>query len=319
MIRTSETSPSALVSYSWDSEEHKEWVRELAERLRQDGVEVTLDQWHAVPGDQLTEFMEREVRENDYVLIVCTPRYKQRSDERVGGVGYEGDIITGEALTVRNQRKFIPILREGTWAEAAPTWLAGKYYVDLSNSPFSEEQYNDLLITMLGTRPEAPPVGPVLAESRAEGPRRTTPAIDDGVEEEPIKITGVVVDEVGVPRGDGTPGSALYRVPFRLSRRPPHGWGRVLVKAWDLPSEFTSMHRPGIASVVGDQILLDGTTLEEVERYHRKTLVLAVKQANEEYGKSEEMRRNREAAERKRVEDHRADVRESAERIKFDE
>jgi hypothetical protein len=44
---------------------------------------VTLDQWELQPGDQLPAFMERAVRENDYVLIVCTPLYKRRSDERL--------------------------------------------------------------------------------------------------------------------------------------------------------------------------------------------------------------------------------------------
>src|SRR2546422_9170 len=105
--------PGAFISYSWDGEDHTSWVRGLASRLREDGVETTLDQWHVVPGDQLPAFMERAVRESDYVLIVCTPRYKDRSDTRTGGVGYEGDIMTAEALTVRNERKFIPILRQG--------------------------------------------------------------------------------------------------------------------------------------------------------------------------------------------------------------
>ncbi len=100
--------PTAFVSYSWDSDEHRDWVLEFATRLRGDGVETVLDQWHLVPGDQLPAFMEKAVRESDYVLIVCTPRYRDRSERRVGGVGYEGDIITGQVLTTRNQRKFSP-------------------------------------------------------------------------------------------------------------------------------------------------------------------------------------------------------------------
>ena len=36
------------------------------------------------------------------------------------------------------------------------------------------------------------------------------------------------------------------------------------------------MHRPGIASVEGDEILLNGTTIEEVRDYHRKTLNLCI-------------------------------------------
>lgn len=118
---------TAFMSYSWDDEGHKVWVRDLATRVRGCGIDLKLDQWHLVPGDQLPQFMESAVRESDFVLIVCTPRYKLRSDQRTGGVGYEGDIMTAEVMTTRNQRKFIPILRRGKWAEAAPSWLAGKY------------------------------------------------------------------------------------------------------------------------------------------------------------------------------------------------
>ncbi len=44
------------------------------------------------------------------------------------------------------------------------------------------------------------------------------------------------------------------------------------------------MHRPGIASVQGDRIVLDGTTIDELERYHLKTLKLVVRQLNERTG-----------------------------------
>jgi hypothetical protein len=30
--------------------------------------------------------MERSVRDTDYVLVVCTPHYAERSDARLGGV-----------------------------------------------------------------------------------------------------------------------------------------------------------------------------------------------------------------------------------------
>ena len=126
------TAPRAFVSYSWDDDSHKEWVRVLATQLSGDGVATVLDQWHAVPGDQLSAFMEREIRENHYVLIICTPNYRLKSDERQGGIGYEGDIMTAEMLTSGNHRKFIPVLAQGTWEEAAPSWVKGKFYVDLS-------------------------------------------------------------------------------------------------------------------------------------------------------------------------------------------
>src|ERR1700722_5363586 len=107
--------PTAFISYSWDSDAHKAWVAQLAGRLRSNGIDVKLDQWHAVLGNQLPEFMERELRENDFVLIVCTPNYKLKSDGRKGGVGYEGDIMTAEVLTRQNHHKFIPVLACGKW------------------------------------------------------------------------------------------------------------------------------------------------------------------------------------------------------------
>ena len=65
--------PSAFISYSWDNDDHKGWVRVLAERLRADGVDVTLDRWSAVPGDQLPAFMEQAIRQNQFCVIgVCT-------------------------------------------------------------------------------------------------------------------------------------------------------------------------------------------------------------------------------------------------------
>ena len=40
------------------------------------------------------------------------------------------------------------------------------------------------------------------------------------------------------------------------------------------------MHRSGIAQVIGDKIILDGTTIEEVRDYHRETLKLCVEKSN---------------------------------------
>jgi TIR domain-containing protein len=278
---------SAFVSYAWDNDEHRQWVLDLATRLRTDGVETILDQWHLVPGDQLPAFMETAVRESDHVLIVCTPRYKKRSNQREGGVGYEGDIIIGEVFTTRNERKFIPILRRGEWTDSAPTWLTGKYYIDLRGAPYHENQYSDLLTTLLGTRPVAPPVRVTSGiadagiDSPSSGPARF----------EPIRIEGVVVDEIGTPRGDGTRGSALYSIPFRFSRRPPPEWAELFVRAWDHPSSYTTMHRPGIAQIYGDKVILERATVDEVEKYHRNTLLLAAEEANKSYAELE-MRRN---------------------------
>jgi len=313
------TMKTAFISYSWDDEDHREWVCKLAERLRADGVNVSIDRWEAVPGDQLPAFMERAIRDNQFVVIICTPRYKRRSDEREGGVGYEGDIMTAEVMTSRNHRKFIPVLRDGEWALAAPSWLIAKYYINLSGDPYSERDYEDLVRTLLGIREIAPPIGKPMATiisnlTRGSAAPDGNTALDFG----DIKITRVIVEDITEPRNDGTLGSALYSIPFALSCKPPSEWVQLFIASWNHPPRFTTMHRPGIANVYGATVTLSGTTIEEVERYHRDTLQLAVAEANRKYRDlrhDQEERRAREEAVR---EEHRKRIEDASKRIKFD-
>lgn len=296
--------PTAFISYSWDSEDHKGWVASIASRLRNDGVEVILDQWHLVPGDQLTEFMEREIRESDYILIICTPEYKRKSDAREGGAGYEGDIMTAEVFSKRNNRKFIPILASNTWINSSPSWLSGKYGIDLSSQAQFERGYKDLITTIRGERAKPPPVGAI---SQSQSSYELTE----------IKILGVIVDEVSIPKMDGTQGSALYRIPFRLSETPSEKWGESFIKKWNRPPEVKSKHRPGKAEVSGDKIILNGTTIEEVEKFHRDTLVLCVEAANEEENRRLAQEKIKQENERHLKEQHEKKVSEVSGRLKF--
>lgn len=44
--------------------------------------------------------MEQSISNVDYVLIICTPAYKRKSDMRKGSVGYEEHIIPGELSVI---------------------------------------------------------------------------------------------------------------------------------------------------------------------------------------------------------------------------
>ena len=255
--------------------------------------------------------MEREIRENDYVLIICTPNYKLKSDQRKGGVGYEGDIMTAEVHTQGNHRKFIPILARGTWGEAAPSWLKGKYYIDLSDPDKKAKNYSDLKATVLGVRASAPPVKSIPKNSKNPDSKEVSPI-------DPLKIVGVIVDEVTEPRMDGTPGSALYKVPFRLNRKPSPIWSEIFIHTWDSPPRYTSMHRPGIATVSGAKIILNGTTIEEVKQYHRDTLILCVEKANEQEKQYIERKREEQEERQKRSEAHRKQLEDEASNITFE-
>jgi len=135
---------------------------------------------------------------------------------------------------------------------------------------------------------------------------------------EPIKIVRLITEEVSPPRLDGTPGSALYRVPFELSAAPPACWAIAFVEAWNHPQSFTSRHRPGIASVVGRKIVLDETTVEEVESHHKETLVAAVSQANIQVEQAQHAFDQRRAEVERREAEHRKQVADAAAKVKFD-
>jgi hypothetical protein len=135
---------------------------------------------------------------------------------------------------------------------------------------------------------------------------------------EPVKVRGVIEDEVGEPRNDGTRGSGLYKVPIRLSARPSGTWARLFVETWNHPPRFTTMHRPGIASVIGDKVILDGTTIEEVEKYHAETLGLVVDEVNADAAVIEEQERNRRKAGEAVRRRHHEHVRKVSGRIRFE-
>ena len=310
--------PSVFISYSWGNQKHQNWVKKFAARLRSDGVEAVLDQWELVPGDQLTHFMERAIADNQYVLIICTPTYKRKSEAREGGVGYEDSIMTAEVMTTNNHRKFIPILRTGSPKESVPSWLSGKIYIDLSGSPYLESSYDELLDTILGKRAKAPEVKKSKARKKLPKKKAVHNENNSISEFEDIKIVEIIADEVTVPRNDGTRGSALYKVPFLLSSVPPSEWKEIFIINWDSPLNFTTKHRPGTARLYDNKLILERTTIEEVNDVHKKTLKLVIEKTNADYRNWKQRVEREEAEEQARQEEHRQHVNRLAESISFD-
>lgn len=301
-----------FISYAWEDEDHRAWVRQLADRLLQNGIEATLDQYDLELGDRLPQFMEQSVSESDYVLVICTPTYKQKADLRAGGVGYEGHIISEELLLKGNERKFIPVIRKGSVKDSLPTYLAGKLAVDLSSPEQDEQNFEDILATLYGTKKK-----PAVNNSHQNRMAPKSVDIEEDSNEDQISIVGVIVDEVTEPRLDGTRGSALYRVPLRLSTQPSPTWAQLFIRAWNSPPRYSTMHRPGIASVSGDKIILDGTTIEEVRDVHKETLVLCVDIANQQESELIRKKRAEEQAANERRLKHRASVESVAGEISF--
>ena len=125
--------PKVFISYSHDSPEHKQWVSELAARLRRNGVDAVLDQWDLGLGDDVTRFMERGIVNADRVLVICTDKYVNKANVGEGGVDYERMIINAELVQNLGTDKFIPIIRQASRKEKVPTFLGTRVYADFRN------------------------------------------------------------------------------------------------------------------------------------------------------------------------------------------
>jgi hypothetical protein len=146
---------TVFVSYSWDSDDHKNWVRQLAERLVSNGVHVHLDQWDVQYGESLTQFMEEKIPESDFMLIICTPSYATKSTQRQGGVGYEAQIVSARIAACIPRSKFVPIIRNGGLKPnesdcAIPPHFQGILTVDMRQDAQYATMFENLLRHIYG-------------------------------------------------------------------------------------------------------------------------------------------------------------------------
>ncbi len=124
----------ALISYSWDSDSHQEWVLSLADELAKHGIHVIMDRRDLLAGEEITHFMERSIEAADVLILVCTSNYVKKANERLGGVGMETVISSSIFLQSRTSKSFIPIVRDNTnpGPTRLPTYLGSTLYIDMS-------------------------------------------------------------------------------------------------------------------------------------------------------------------------------------------
>jgi hypothetical protein len=152
--------PRVFISYSHDSQSHKDWVLRLASDLRAGGIDATIDQWDLKPGQDLVAFMQTSISSSDRVLTVCTDAYRQKADQGSGGAGYERLIVTGELVQNIDTRKFVPIIRDNASA-AIPASLGPRIYIDFRADAEYESKLEELLRELHGEPAAAkPPLGP---------------------------------------------------------------------------------------------------------------------------------------------------------------
>lgn len=161
VIRSASVSPRVFISYTRTSDEHAAWVESLATMLRANGIDARLDKWHLRTGMDLPQFMCNEIALADRVLIVSNDQYAERADGRLGGVGWEIMLISGDLLTrSAEDSKYLVIARTRDLRHGVPMFLKAKLVIHWPDSA-SDEQCRELLLRELYNQmPSAPPLGP---------------------------------------------------------------------------------------------------------------------------------------------------------------
>jgi tetratricopeptide (TPR) repeat protein len=143
--------PTALISYSHDSPEHERAVLALCNRLRSRGIDTFVDQFlTGAPSEGWPLWMERQIEQRDFTLMVCTESYQRRFMETeadgVGrGVVWEARILRNLLYEdARRHGRIIPVLLRSENAAFVPTVFRGHYY-DLGDERGFESLLRHLL------------------------------------------------------------------------------------------------------------------------------------------------------------------------------
>ena len=171
MVSDEMSHPKVFISYSHDSTEHADRVLALSDRLRADGIDCILDQYEDSPSVGWPRWMDQQILETDFVLMICTPTYYRRvmGKEQPGvglGVRWEGNLIYQYFYNEGSlNTKFIPVLLKGANNSAIPTPYQGATYYQ----PLTETGYESLY-RRLTNQPTTPK--PALGKRRQLPPRK---------------------------------------------------------------------------------------------------------------------------------------------------
>ena len=124
-----------FISYAWENELHNDKVISFCDSLRRDfGYDATMDRLLSQQESSIhfSEMMYKGIANSDKVIIVLSPKYKEKADAFLGGVGEEYRLIIAEIS--KNIHKYILVSFDGIEDEWIPFGLKNRNIIDFSNS-----------------------------------------------------------------------------------------------------------------------------------------------------------------------------------------
>ena len=171
-----------FVSYSWDSDSHRDWVNELVKTLRGTyGIDAIFD--GNLLRANLNRMMVEQIQNADKIIIVLTKNYANKAEEFSGGVGTETQLLL--SYIMKRPEKLVFVKRENT---AIPLCFDGFEYVDFTNGISDTNMYQLMLKIMEMPEYEVVPITNTPKEITSKStnqdediiPVLSIPSVDDG-------------------------------------------------------------------------------------------------------------------------------------------
>lgn len=140
-----------FISYSHDSDDLCDRVLELSNYLRTCGIDSVIDQYEESPPEGWPRWMETQIREAEFVLVVCTSNYQEKAILKVHtdvglGVKWETNLILNQLYqTGTVTSKYIPIVFSDSDVKFILDPLKGQTYYNLAYSERRDALRNRLL------------------------------------------------------------------------------------------------------------------------------------------------------------------------------
>ena len=151
--------PIVFISYSHDNKIHLDRVLALSNKLRSEGIDCILDQYEESPPEGWPKWMDKNVRNSDFVLVICTETYYNKvigNDENGKGIKWESTLIYQQLYnSASNNTKFIPVLFKDGKFEYIPEPLQGATFYDVDNV----NDFNKLYWRLRGINNPKPELG----------------------------------------------------------------------------------------------------------------------------------------------------------------
>ncbi len=140
--------PKVFISYAHSNKSFNEKVLEFSNKLRNNGIDANIDQYEESPNEGWQRWMEKQIRNSDFVLIVSNSNYYNKiydEIQKTKGINWEVNIVYQNMYDNKCLNdKYIPAVFDDDEKEYILTPLKPFTYYNISSEDNFKQLFNRL-------------------------------------------------------------------------------------------------------------------------------------------------------------------------------